>query len=171
MTNWIGNYWTNFFDDVLLSYELDWQLLDQLHSVVLQISTFCFRTKQICLTVDVAVAGILFKFTDNRLDDAIFVAGLLIPVGFWFLDSVAYFYQVKLRGLMQIIRGELRERNQKNLVQGVEHSPVIAAERLKKTWLGNAWNALVNHSMWLYGILIAVDLAFWLGFSADRLSV
>lgn len=155
----MGNY-SRSFDD-----ELDWQLLDQLHSVVLQISVFCFRTKQICLTVDVAVAGILFKVTGNKLDDSIFVAGLAIPVGFWFLDAVAYFYQVKIRGLMEKIRAQLKGRNQDTLVDGVEHEPVIAKVRLEKTWLSKAWSAFANHSMWLYGILIVADLALWLAYS------
>ncbi|MGK0180042.1 MAG: hypothetical protein ACI8PD_001844, partial [Nitrospinales bacterium] len=71
-------------------YELDWNLLNQLHNVVLQISTFCFRTKQVCLTVDIAVMGVLIKFTGNTLNDSIFVSGLLIPLGFWFLDSIGF---------------------------------------------------------------------------------
>ncbi|WP_139218588.1 hypothetical protein [Nitrosomonas aestuarii] len=83
--------------------ELDWTLFDQLHRVVLQISGFCFRTKQICLTLVVAVVGLLIKFTDSGLDHSIFVAGAVIPAGFWFLDSVAYFYQSKMRGLMASI--------------------------------------------------------------------
>lgn len=84
--------------------ELDWSLLNQLHAVVLQIGSFCFRTKQVCLTVLIAVLGILRAVTSNELDQSFFVAGLLIPVCFWFLDSVAYFYQVKVRGVMDSVR-------------------------------------------------------------------
>ncbi len=79
--------YTKTFDD-----ELDWELLDQLHKVVLQISTFCFRTKQICLTVLIAVASLLLKFTGDKLDTSVFVAGLVTPLFFWFLDSIAYYY-------------------------------------------------------------------------------
>jgi hypothetical protein len=71
----MGEEYRKSFED-----ELDWNLLDELHKVVLQISNFCFYTKQICLTVDVAAIGILIKFTHNKLDTSIFVAGLLIPL-------------------------------------------------------------------------------------------
>ena len=154
------------FDD-----ELDWQLLSQLHNVVLQISTFCFRTKQICLIVNIAVVGILFKVTASKLDDSIFVAGLVIPAGFWFLDAIGYFYQIKMRQLMENIRAQLKERNKDKLIVGVEHDPVIAPERLKETWLGNAWSAFANHSMWLYGLLITADLALWLAYSKGWFAV
>jgi len=81
--------------------ELDWNMVDQLHKAVLQISTFCFRTKQACLTIEFIVIGLLVKFADNKLDESVFVAGLIIPVCFWLLDGVAYFYQVKLRSIME----------------------------------------------------------------------
>ena len=140
------------FDD-----EIDWQLLTQLHSVVLQISSFCFRTKQICLTLDVAVAGILFRITDNKLDESIFVAGLIIPIGFWFLDAVAYFYQVKIRGVMESIRSQLRQRNEGNALVGINHAPVIEADRAEGTWFRRAAKAGFNHSMWFYALLVVSD--------------
>lgn len=65
--------------------ELDWSLLNQLHAVVLQIGTFCFRTKQVCLTVLVGVVGLITALTSDKLDTSIFVAGLLIPTCFWLL--------------------------------------------------------------------------------------
>ena len=154
------------FDD-----ELDWQLLDQLHRVVLQISGFCFRTKQICLTVDIAVAGILFKINNNNIDETVFMAGMIIPLSFWFLDSVAYFYQVKIRTLMEKIRKQLKERNKESLVHGVTHVPIISAGRIEKSWSKNAWDAFANHSMWLYGLLLVADLTLWLAHSKGAFGI
>ena len=94
--------------------ELDWNLIEQLHRVVLQTGQFCFRTKQIAITVDIAVIGVLLRFAENRLDPAIFIAGLLIPFCFLLLESVGYFYQVKIRGVMDEIRERLKKRNTTN---------------------------------------------------------
>lgn len=139
-----------------LEDELDWSLLNQLHNVVLQTSTFCFRTKQICLTVDVAVVGVLLKLTENILDPSIFVAGLFIPLSFWFLDSIGYFYQVKIRGIMDNIRERIKKRNTEQII-APELSKVIDEDRVKVSQAKKAGNAFFNHSMWLYGLLIAAD--------------
>lgn len=152
--------YTKTFDD-----ELDWNLLDQLHKVVLQISTFCFRTKQICLTVLIAVAGLLVKFTGDKLDTSVFVAGLVIPLCFWFLDSVAYYYQVKIRGMMDNIRERLRERNTEQLVQGITHERVIDNRRVDQPQYRKILGAFFNHSMWMYCILIVIDTVLWFLFA------
>ena len=149
------------FDD-----ELDWTMLDQLHKAVLQIGTFCFRTKQVCLTVQVAVAGLLVRFTDNRLDQSVFVAGAAIPVGFWFLDGVAYYYQTKLRGLMNGIQGRLRSRNQQ-LVVTPTFERAIAEGRASGTQFGQVRQAFINHSMWLYALLLLADLMLWAAYARE----
>lgn len=143
-----------------LEDELDWNLLDQIHKVVLQTSTFCFRTKQICLTVDAAVVVILIKLTSNKLDESIFVAGLLVPLGFWFLDAIGYFYQVKLRGVMDKIRNRLIKRNSKEIVLTLQ-SEVIKKERVDIRQISKIWGSFFNHSMWIYVILIFLDITLW----------
>lgn len=140
--------------------ELDWTLLDQLHKVVLQIGTFCFRTKQICITVEIAIVGLLIKFTDNELDSSVFVAGGLIPLAFWFLDGVAYYYQVKLRAVMTGIQGRLQRRNVEAIVAPT-FEPIIAETRIKARRFQILLSAFVNHSMWLYAILVGVDAGLW----------
>ena len=53
-----------------LQDELDWKLLDQLHSVVAQISGFCFDTKKFCVTTEFVVLTLIVKFTIGlRLSD------------------------------------------------------------------------------------------------------
>lgn len=137
-----------------LEDEMDWSLIDQLHKAVLQISSFCFRTKQICLTVTVAVIALLAKFTNNELDQSIFVAGYLIPLFFWFLDGVAYFYQVKLRGIMDDLRVKIRERHS---VLSFSSIDVIDDTRTDALFQDRARDAFFNHSMWLYAILICIN--------------
>lgn len=146
--------------------ELDWNLLDQLHKVVLQISTFCFRTKQICLTVEIAVIGLLIKFTDNKLDESVFIAGLIIPFCFWFLDSIAYFYQVKLRGIMDNIRIRLKERNSQLVISDSLFN-VIKKERIEKNKIKIVLDSYFNHSMWLYYILLVSDTLLWISYRME----
>jgi hypothetical protein len=82
-----------------LDDELDWKLIDQLYGIVSQISGFCFETKKFCVTTEFVVLAFLAKFTVNKLDHSLFVSGLVILLCFWILDSVAYFYQVKIVAL------------------------------------------------------------------------
>lgn len=150
--------------------ELDWSLLEQLHRVTLQISTFCFRTKQICVTVDIAVVGILAKLTDQRVDRSMFVAGLLIPLAFWLLDGIAYYYQVKIRGVMDGLRSQLRARNKPPLIEGAEGAPqpvkVIGEKRVSARAGRRLAGAFFNHSMWLYLIMVVADVCLWIYFGA-----
>ncbi len=143
--------------------ELDWSLLNQLHAVVLQIGVFCFRTKQVCLTVLVGVIGLITALTSNRLDNSIFVAGLLIPICFWFLDSIAYFYQVKLRGVMDGIRDRIQKRHSNSILRG-PNLEVISDDRVRRSAAKRVRDAFFNHSMWLYYILVITDCVLWVAF-------
>lgn len=146
-----------------LEDELDWSLLEQLHRVTLQTSAFCFRTKQICVTVDVAIAGLLARYLENNLGHSVFVAGLLIPAIFWALDSVGYYYQVKVRLVMDEIRAQIRERNRQDLIltDNVSRVEVIEGNRGAGGTGTRFRNAMFNHSMWLYLILALIDLILW----------
>jgi hypothetical protein len=143
-----------------LQDELDWKLLDQLYGVVAQISSFCFETKKFCVTTEFVVLTLMVKFTQDSLDHSIFAAALVIPVCFWFLDATGYFYQVKMRGTMDVIRERLASRGSVNIVNA-QGSRVIAQERLVSSPVRKVFNAAFNHSMWLYVILLLADLIVW----------
>jgi len=155
--------YTKTFED-----ELDWKLFDQLHGVVSQISSFCFETKKFCVTTEFVVLTLMVKFTADKLDHSLFVAGLVIPLSFWFLDAVGYYYQVKLRGMMESIRVRLGDRNSRQIV-GIAGAPIISRERIQRPLLRRAFDAAVNHSMWLYGFLIGTDLFVWALFAAGSI--
>jgi hypothetical protein len=143
-----------------LQDELDWKLLDQLYGVVAQISSFCFETKKFCVTTEFVVLALMMKFTKDSLDHSIFVAGLLIPLCFWFLDATGYFYQVKLRGTMELIRGRLAARGD-DMLFTADGARVIAPERTSSTVRERIVEATFNHSMWLYALLISADFFVW----------
>jgi hypothetical protein len=140
--------------------ELDWKLFDQLHGVVTQISSFCFETKKLCVATEFIVLTLLAKFTADKLDHSFFVTGLVIPLCFWFLDAVGYYYQVKIRGTMESIRQHLISRNSQRIVSTLGQE-IIESKRSQRYWLRRAADAFVNHSMWLYVLMIAVDMVLW----------
>jgi hypothetical protein len=146
-----------------LQDELDWKLLDQLYGVVAQISSFCFEIKKFCVTTLFVVMTLMVKFTSDKLDHSIFLAGLLVPICFWFLDATGYFYQVKLRGTMESIRQRLASRDQKPLV-AANGAVVIAPSRASASVRDRLVDAGFNHSMWLYGLLVFIDVVVWLLF-------
>ena len=146
--------------------ELDWSLLNQLHAVVLQIGTFCFRTKQVCLTVLIGVVGLITALTSDSLDTSVFVAGLLIPICFWFLDSVAFYYQVKLRGVMDDIRDRIQGRHTDEILRS-PNVEVIADSRTDRPTLKKIQDAFINHSMWLYYLIMVVNCILWAAFSNE----
>ncbi len=152
-----------------LDDELDWKLLDQLYGVVSQISGFCFEIKKFCVTTEFVVLTLLTKFTTDKLDGSFFVAGLLIPVCFWFLDAVGYYYQVKLRATMEVIRKRIMDRNSQQIISA-NRIPVISAKRTERTWFLKVVDAAINHSMWLYGFMITIDLIMWALYIGRRIS-
>lgn len=151
-----------------LQDELDWKLLDQLHGVVAQISSFCFEIKKFCVTTVFVVMTLMGKFISDKLDHSIFVAGLLIPICFWFLDATGYFYQVKLRGTMESIRQRLASRDTKPLV-AASGAAVIAPSRASAPVPYRLIDAGFNHSMWLYVLLATADLGVWLLFASGTI--
>jgi hypothetical protein len=83
--------------------ELDREQIEQLHAATLKASDSCFELKKLCATVLVPTATVVAVFTDKRLNEAVFIAGLLVIVAFWLADAVGYFYQRKLRVAMTAI--------------------------------------------------------------------
>jgi di/tricarboxylate transporter len=151
-----------------LEDELDWKLVDQLHGAVSQTSSYCFEIKKFCVTTLFVVIGIIIKFTKDNLDHSIFVTAILITVVFWFLDSVAYYYQVKLRGMMDRVRGSIFDRRKSKVIQ-TEPAKVIEPNRTNIKQSKLILNAAFNHSMWLYPILVIITLLLWASYFLGRI--
>lgn len=148
--------------------EIDWKLLDQLHGVVAQISSFCFEVKKFCVTTLFAAITVVLSITLRRLDHSAFIVVFLIPPCFWFLDATGYHYQVKLRGMMEAIKVRLAKRggNQILSVSGLE---IISSSRTSAPVLRGVLASGFNHSMRVYFILTTLDLLAWLLFCAGHI--
>ncbi|NQX97227.1 MAG: hypothetical protein HRT73_05000 [Flavobacteriales bacterium] len=82
--------------------------IDQLDSAILQFSKNTLATKKICASILVGIVAIILKITNNQLDAAIYVSGLITTFVFWIIDSNSYYYQRKLRIRMTKIVEDLK---------------------------------------------------------------
>jgi hypothetical protein len=106
------------------------------------------------------VITVLAKFTQDKLDHSIFVTAVIITILFWFLDSVSFYYQVKLRGMMNGIRESIHKRAKTQIISNTI-SQAIQPDRIANKQYKLVFDAVFNHSMWLYGILSALTAIFW----------
>ncbi len=127
--------------------KLDELQIDQLHAATLKASDSCFEMKKLCATALVAVGSLIAVFSDKRVSDAVFIAGLAVIASFWLADSVGYYYQRKLRAKM----GEIIAR-QAAADPGYAYDPPAAY---------NAFRSAFNGSMIYYLLLTTSVLAAW----------
>ncbi|MET9593317.1 hypothetical protein ABZY45_20675 [Streptomyces sp. NPDC006516] len=137
--------------------ELDKDQLDQLHAATVKASEACLELKKLCALILVPVGTIIASFGDKKPGPSLFVAGLLVIIGFWIADSFSYFYQRKLRGAMIPIW----RRRASNCAEPYPFVPTSGAVK--------PWRAAFNASMAYYLILavlfslaVGAYLAGWL---------
>jgi hypothetical protein len=138
--------------DALSEDALDKEQLEQLHAATLKAADSCFELKKLCATVLIPTGTLVSILSQNRLNPAVFVAGLLVITAFWLADSVAYYYQRKLRSAMTPIW----QRRAQRLDTGYAHVPQTEAVRPLK--------AAFNSSMWFYGILAVIVVSLLVAF-------
>lgn len=88
-----------------------------MHNATLGLSKQCFELKKICLTIEIAIITIIAKFVNNGLDLSYFIAGILILLFFYLLDTLTYFYQDRLRERMVNEENKLRMRHNEEVKQ------------------------------------------------------
>lgn len=134
--------------------EIDWERVDQFHAAALQIGRNCFLLKQVCVGLLVGILTLIWRLA-GELDESFFVAGFAIPLGFWFMDATSFFYQEKLRLLINGVFDEIRRRSGETNLVGPS-GDVIETERAGP---GRRLRAVFNHSMWLYPLLMIASIA------------
>lgn len=137
--------------------EIDFKTVDQIHGAVSQISSFCFELKKLCVATLFIALTFIIKFTGENLDSVIFKSSYCMILSFWFLDSVAYYYQVKLRGKMQDKFEEILDRNNGKHITNHNGESIIDKKRTQGSLCKQIFNAGVNHSMWLYLLLTIIS--------------
>ena len=102
--------------DQSIQDELDKLVVEQLHKATLNFSAESQETKKLCVTLVAAIFTLLAAFSKTVLRNleinSIWIALLCasIPLLFWVVDTVTYYYQKKLRYQMQDKLNAIRKR-------------------------------------------------------------
>ncbi len=144
-----------------LEDEIDWKILDQLEGAVSKISGNCFEIKKLCVTTLFIVLALLAKFTNNHIDRSLFIAGILVPLFFWALDSIGYYYQQNIRCAMEGIVERINKRNNTESHPDIAYY-IISRKRIEQAKALKMVTSAFNWSMLLYGIIIFVDIILWI---------
>lgn len=101
--------------DIEIYDELNKIQIDQLHKATLNFSDNSLETKKLCVTVESAVLTLLAGiYKNDSIDTWIKTATIfciIIPILFYLVDSVLWFYQNRLREKMLIEENEIRARH------------------------------------------------------------
>lgn len=142
-----------------LKKEILFKSIDQLHHAVSQRSNFCFEIKKFCISTLFVVLAFVTTLTDETLDISIFIITCIIILCFWFSDATSYYYQVKLRGIMNDEVIEIENLYQKSTSGSLDENGFsIEEKRVNISNSKKVLKALFNHSMWIYAILIGLDI-------------
>lgn len=145
-----------------LEDEIDWKIIDQLHTATLNFSATSLELKKILfILVGIAVPS-LIKLAGDKLDTSLFVTIYILGLTFWLLDSFTYFYQEKLREKMDKHFGQIKKRNIEILIltKKIEEDFTLennrtSADRIKRS--------LINPSVRLYMFVVGLNsIAYFL---------
>ena len=137
-----------------LQDELDKAQIEQLHRVVLRLSSNSFEIKKLCITVIVSASVLVASFTDRTLDISIFFAAAIVISFFYMLDVQVYYYQQKIRVRMKDIYDTIVARH----AFPVDEVGVGMPLAEDGSQFRRLWRAFFNASMWPYAALISVDI-------------
>ena len=91
--------------------EVDWVIIDQLHSATSRFSTASIELKKMfIILIGISIPAII-KLTDSKLDESLFVTIYVLTITFWYLDGFTYFYQENLRAKMDERFEKLKRKN------------------------------------------------------------
>ncbi|MFD2909670.1 hypothetical protein ACFSX9_13110 [Flavobacterium ardleyense] len=91
--------------------EVDWTIIDQLHSATSRFSTASIELKKMfIILIGISIPAII-KLTDSKLDESLFVTIYVLTFTFWYLDGFTYFYQENLRAKMDERFEKLKRKN------------------------------------------------------------
>jgi hypothetical protein len=129
--------------------EIDWKIIDQLHSATLNFSTTSLELKKLLFVLICAAVPILIKLADDKLDISLFVTIYLLSFTFWYLDSFTYFYQEKLREKMDKHFKSIKDRNTESLIVPGEQRENYTLEN-NRTSSDRIRRSLVNSFVRIY---------------------
>lgn len=143
-----------------LEDEIDWKIIDQLHTATLNFSNTSLELKKLLIVlVGIAVPS-LIKLAGDKLDISLFVTIYLLALTFWFLDSFTYFYQEKLREKMDNHFKQIKERNKETVDDDVDNTTVDTEEFTLEDSRDSSTRkirSIFNPSLRLYMLVISLN--------------
>lgn len=139
-----------------LEDEIDWKIIDQLHTATLNFSTTSLELKKLLIVlVGIAVPS-LIKLAGDKIDTSLFITIYLLSLTFWFLDSFTYFYQEKLREKMDTHFSRIKMRNATILLLRDKEAEDFTLENNRKS-KNRIKRSATNLSVRLYMFLIGLN--------------
>jgi len=132
-----------------LEDEIDWKIIDQLHSATSNFSSASIRMKRIYAMILSLTATILLAIAKDDFIMYFVGISLVITLVFWFIDSITYYYQESLREKMNVHFNNISLRN--NLPPYVGY--VLEQNRGIH---GRKSRSFFNHSHCIYYILFGI---------------
>jgi hypothetical protein len=143
-----------------LEDEIDWKIIDQLHTATINFSTTSLELKKLFFVLVGIAVPVLIKLAGDKLDPSLFVTIYLLALTFWFLDSFTYFYQEKLREKMDKHFTQIKLRNAQSVIFTETKLDEFTLDN-SRTGKDRVKRSLINSSVRLYMIVIGLNsLAF-----------
>ena len=136
-----------------LEDEIDWKIIDQLHTATLNFSTTSLELKKMLFVLIGIAVPSLIKLAGDKLDRSLFITIYILTLTFWILDSFTYFYQEKLREKMDKHFNNIKVRNA--CVEVMEADFTLENSRTSKS---RFWRSAYNPSTRIYPLLILINL-------------
>lgn len=137
--------------------EVDWVIIDQLHSATSRFSTASIELKKMfIILIGISIPAII-KLTDSKLDESLFVTIYVLTLTFWYLDGFTYFYQENLRAKMDERFEKLKRKNtvSESEDKNSETDEYTLPDDRKKS---DRWSrAFLNSSVRIYQIFVILN--------------
>jgi hypothetical protein len=137
--------------------EVDWTIIDQLHSATSRFSTASIELKKMfIILIGISIPAII-KLTDSKLDESLFVTIYVLTFTFWYLDGFTYFYQENLRAKMDERFEKLKRKNTVSATEdeNSETDEYTLPDDRKKS---DRWSrAFLNSSVRIYQIFFILN--------------
>lgn len=137
--------------------EIDWKLIDQLHSATSNFSSASLELKKMCLVVLGITIPAVIKLSNDNLDLSLFITVYIITITFWYLDAFTFVHQERLREKMDLRFEKLKKRNSIPMELAVDESGdknAILSETQKEEY--SLEDSRVKETRW------------WRGFTAEQ---
>ncbi|PMD91637.1 hypothetical protein BWI97_21215 [Siphonobacter sp. BAB-5405] len=149
-----------------LDDEIDWKIIDQLHSATLNFSTTSLELKKLLIILVGICVPSLIKLAGDKLDTSLFITIYLLSFTFWFLDSFTYFFQEKLREKMDKHFGIIKARNADKL-SSVENENIDFTLDNDRTSKNRFIRSIFNVSISLYIVILILNTFAFVLYATD----